>query len=57
MVAAGLIAWFAGLTVAVRAIPRRIGPIFFRLANGILGLILLGFAVFCAILVYRHFPH
>jgi threonine/homoserine/homoserine lactone efflux protein len=55
MAAAGLATWFTALIVAVRFIPHRIGPIFFRLVNAILGLILLGFATFCAIVVSRHF--
>lgn len=37
------------LIFVVRFIPHRIGPIFFRLINAILGIILLGFATFCAI--------
>jgi threonine/homoserine/homoserine lactone efflux protein len=57
MAAAGLTTWFSALVVAVRFIPHRIGPIFFRLANAILGLILLGFATFCAIVLSRHFLH
>jgi threonine/homoserine/homoserine lactone efflux protein len=57
MVTAGLASWFAALVVVVRFIPSRIGPIFFRLVNGVLGLILLGFGTFCAIVLYRHFNH
>ncbi len=57
MVSAGLASWFAALVVVVRFIPNRIGPIFFRLVNGALGLILLGFGTFCAIVLYRHFNH
>jgi threonine/homoserine/homoserine lactone efflux protein len=57
MVAAGLMTWFTTLIVVVRFIPHRIGPTFFRLVNAILGLILLGFATFCAIVLSRHFPH
>jgi threonine/homoserine/homoserine lactone efflux protein len=57
MAAAGLMTWFTALIVAVRFIPHRIGPIFFRVVNAILGLILLGFAMFCAIVLYRHFLH
>jgi L-lysine exporter family protein LysE/ArgO len=57
MVAAGLMAWFTALIVAVRFLRRWIGPIFFQIVNAILGLILLGFATFCAILLSRHFPH
>ena len=55
MVAVGLMTWFTALIVVVRFIPQRIGPIFFRLINTILGLILLGFATFCAIVLSRHF--
>ena len=57
MVAAGLVTWFTTLTVVVRFIPQSIGPTFFRLVNAILGLILLGFATFCAVLLSRHFLH
>ena len=55
MAAAGLVTWFTALIIAVRFIPHRIGPIFFRLVNAILGLILLGFSTFCAIVLSRHF--
>jgi threonine/homoserine/homoserine lactone efflux protein len=55
MVTAGLMTWFTALIVVVRFIPHRIGPNFFRLVNAILGLILLGFAVFCVTLLSRHF--
>jgi threonine/homoserine/homoserine lactone efflux protein len=55
MVAAGLMTWFTTLIVVVRFIPHRIGPTFFRLVNAILGLILVGFATFCAMALSRHF--
>ena len=54
MAAAGLMTWFAALIIVVRFIPRRIGPIFFRLVNAVLGLILLGFATICGIVLSRH---
>jgi uncharacterized membrane-anchored protein len=57
MAAAGLMTWFAVLIVVVRFIPHRIGLIFFRLVNAILGPILLGFATFCAIVLSRQFLH
>ena len=57
MAAAGLMIWFTALIVAVRFIPHRIGPIFFRLVNATLGLILLGFATFCAVVLSRHLIH
>jgi len=57
MVAAGLMSWFTVLVVAVRFVPQRIGATFFRLVNGILGLILLGFATFCVVVLARHFLH
>jgi L-lysine exporter family protein LysE/ArgO len=57
MATAGLMTWFTALTVAVRFIPHRIGPNFFRLVNAILGLILLGFATFCAIVLSRYLLH
>ncbi len=55
MVAGGLMTWFTTLIVVVRFLPHRIGPAFFRLVNAILGLILLGFATFCTIVLSRHF--
>jgi threonine/homoserine/homoserine lactone efflux protein len=55
MVAAGLMTWFTTLIFIVRFIPHRIGPTFFRLVNAAFGIILLGFATFCAIVVSRHF--
>ena len=57
MAATGLISWFTALIFVVRFIPDRIGPTFFRLVNAILGLILLGFATFCGIVLSRHFLH
>ncbi len=57
MAAVGLTSWFTALIVVVRFIPHRIGPIFFRLVNAVLGLILLGFATFCGIVLSRHFLH
>jgi threonine/homoserine/homoserine lactone efflux protein len=57
MVASGLMTWFTALTVIVRFIPHRIGPNFFRLVNAIFGLILLGFATFCAIVLSRYLLH
>jgi hypothetical protein len=57
MATAGLVTWFAGLTVVVRLIPHRIGPNFFRFVNAILALIPFGFATFCAIILCRHLLH
>ncbi|HEV2174438.1 MAG TPA: LysE family transporter, partial [Nitrospira sp.] len=57
MAAAGLMTWFTALTVIVRFMPHRIGPNFFRFVNAILSLILLGFAMFCAIVLSRHLLH
>ena len=57
MATAGLMTWFTALIVVVSFIPHRVGPIFFRLVNAILCLILLGFASFCAIVLSRHFRH
>ena len=57
MAAVGLMSWFTALIVVVCFIPHRIGPIFFRLVNAVLGLILLGFATFCGIVLSRHFLH
>ena len=55
MAAASLMTWFTTLIIVVRFLPLRIGPIFFRLVNAVLGLILLGFATFCSIVLSRHF--
>ena len=55
MVATGLMTWFTMLIVVVRFLPHRIGPTFFRLVNAVFGLILLGFAAFCAFVLSRHF--
>lgn len=57
MAASGLMTWFTALTVVVRFIPHRIGANFFRLVNAIFGLILLGFATFCAMVLSRHLLH
>ena len=57
MAGAGMMTWFCTLVLFVRFIPNRIGPIFFRLTNAVLGLILLGFATFCATILFRHFLH
>jgi threonine/homoserine/homoserine lactone efflux protein len=57
MAGTGLMTWFTALVVVVRFIPRRIDAIFFRLANAILGIILLGFASYCAVVLLRHFWH
>jgi hypothetical protein len=55
MVAAGLMTWFSTLIVVVRFLPNRIGPAFFRLVTAALGLILLGFATFCTVVLSRRF--
>ncbi len=55
MAAAGLMTWFTTLTFAVRFMPHRLGPTFFRLVNATLAFILLAFATFCAIVVSHHF--
>jgi L-lysine exporter family protein LysE/ArgO len=57
MATVGLMTWFTALIVVVRFIPHRIGPVFFRIVNVILGLVLLGFATFCVIVVSRDFLH
>ena len=55
MVAAGLATWFTTLVIVVRFLPHRIGPTFFRVVNAVLGLILLGFATFCVIILSRRY--
>jgi len=57
MATAGLMTWFTALTVIVRFMPHRIGPNFFRFVSAILSLILLGFATFCAIVLFSHLLH
>jgi threonine/homoserine/homoserine lactone efflux protein len=57
MAAAGLATWFTGLTVLVRVIPHGISAHFFRIVNAVLGLILIGFALFCAVILSRYFLH
>ena len=54
MATVGLMTWFIALIVVVRFVPHRIGPIF-RLVNALLGLMLLGFAAFCAIVLSHQF--
>jgi L-lysine exporter family protein LysE/ArgO len=54
---AGLMTWFTALVVVVRFIPRRIDAVFFRLANAMLGVILLGFASYCVVVLLRHLLH
>jgi threonine/homoserine/homoserine lactone efflux protein len=54
MAGAGLMAWFTALIFFIRFIPHHIGATFFRLANAILGIILLGFATYCAVVLSRH---
>jgi threonine/homoserine/homoserine lactone efflux protein len=54
MAAAGLMTWFTTLVIVVRFIPHRIGPAFFRLINAILGVILLGFATYCIVVLSRN---
>jgi L-lysine exporter family protein LysE/ArgO len=55
MVASGLTTWFGALTVLVRFLPKSIGPIFFRIVNAVLAIILLTFASICAHILYHHF--
>ncbi|MGB8259161.1 MAG: LysE family transporter [Terracidiphilus sp.] len=52
----GLMTWFGGLILLVRFIPRHISALFFRLANGVLSLILLGFAALCVLALAGHPP-
>jgi L-lysine exporter family protein LysE/ArgO len=57
MVAAGLTTWFTMLIAVVRFIPDRIGPTFYRLINAILGVILLGFAIYCITVISHQLLH
>jgi L-lysine exporter family protein LysE/ArgO len=54
LVGLGLAAWFTVLIVFVRFIPHRTGAIFFRVANIILGIVLLCFGLYCVALLLRH---
>ncbi len=54
MAGQGLTAWFTALIVFVRFIPHRTGAIFFRVANIILGIVLLCFGLYCAVILLRH---
>ena len=54
MVGLGLTTWFTALIVFVSFIPHRTGAIFFRLANAVLGFLLLGFGMYCAVVLSRH---
>jgi threonine/homoserine/homoserine lactone efflux protein len=56
MVGLGLAAWFTALILFVRFIPHRTGAIFFRMANAILSIVLLGFGTYCAVVLFRHLP-
>jgi threonine/homoserine/homoserine lactone efflux protein len=51
---AGLMTWFCLITFLVRFTPNRLGPAFFRVVNGICGVMLLGFAAFCLQVVISH---
>jgi threonine/homoserine/homoserine lactone efflux protein len=50
----GLLSWFIFLTILVRFAPNRLGLRFFRTVNGLCGVVLLGFAAYCAYLVAAH---
>jgi L-lysine exporter family protein LysE/ArgO len=54
MAGLGLTAWFTALIVFVRFIPHRTGAILFRVANIILGIVLLGLGLYCAVRLLRH---
>ncbi len=57
LAAVGLMSWFTAVIIVVRFVPQRIGPIFFRLVNTVLALVLVGFAAFCGIVLSHHFLH
>ncbi len=53
---AGLLSWFSLLSIFVKFTPEKIGPKFFRIVNGICGLLLLVFGVWLAVtFVIRYF--
>jgi threonine/homoserine/homoserine lactone efflux protein len=52
--AAGLASWFAILSGAVRFVPNRIGPRFFRVVNAVCGAVLLAFGVACVVFILQH---
>lgn len=51
---AGLLSWFIFLTVLVHFAPNRLGLTFFRAVSGFCGVVLLGFAAYCAYLVISY---
>jgi threonine/homoserine/homoserine lactone efflux protein len=50
--ATGFLTWFLILATIVRFMPNRLGPKFFRGVNVACGLMLLGFGVFCAWIIF-----
>jgi threonine/homoserine/homoserine lactone efflux protein len=54
LVGLGLTSWFTALIVFVSFIPHRIDAIFFRVANVVLGFVLLGFGMYCAVVLFGH---
>jgi threonine/homoserine/homoserine lactone efflux protein len=45
---AGMVVWFGGLVVLISFVPHRLSTTFFRWVNGALGMVLIGFAAWCA---------
>jgi threonine/homoserine/homoserine lactone efflux protein len=54
MVSTGLMAWFTALVLFVDYVPQHASAILFRAANATLGLILVGFGMYCAVVLFRH---
>ena len=51
--AAGMVVWYGGLVVLISYVPNRLSATFFRWVNGVLGIVLIGFAVWCVV-VFIH---
>jgi threonine/homoserine/homoserine lactone efflux protein len=48
---AGMVVWFGGLAVLISFVPHRLSTTFFRWVNAALGMVLIGFAVWCAMML------
>jgi len=48
---AGMVVWFGGLAVLTSFVPHRLSTAFFRWVNAALGMVLIGFAAWCAMML------
>lgn len=53
-VSCGMACWFAFITVLVRLRPQKIGPTFFRIANGLCGIAVTGMGIVLGIKAFIH---